>query len=431
MKVWNNANKSHNDMGGGFVRLMDDGAAGPQTHTIGVAPNASSASTWCNIEKDPDTAATISVTWSAQVQFPTMCRWRNLRIVPGAVTHNIYGNTVADEMVAMDNCVVDNTANKSIISGYIYKYLHNVTLTGGNTCNFNDLANAANGWVINAGMVGTKTSTPSNQPFILVGCNLPGFRVLRSSTTQGNHGRIVYNNRIFNAAYEKITTGEVLLDGFANVQNLYDHDNSGSIITCMNYFADADLTTVDNYLDMHNTAVGNRASRMYNDVAASKVVPSGVQKIGTSMFNIYDNYNLKDDRFSTGVGSVGAWAYDYSVGNIGNVSLFGSVSRAATDAPHNDNADTPYMGNAWLPSSEYNIFRTALGFTQTQIMDMFTNYLVAPRGVPAQGGNYIPLAGSTYLKSRVPVGRAILKKDLAGTTRRTDGTGAAGAYESA
>lgn len=431
LKVWNNANKSHNDLGGGFVRLMDDGAAGPQTHTIATAPNSSSASTWCNIEKDPETAATISVTFSAQCSFPSLVRWRNITLTPSAQTHNFIGNNTADEMIALDNVIVDNTANKTIVSWYIYKYLHNVTLTGGQICNFNGLAASNNGLAIIAGMVGTATSTITNQAFVMVGCTMPGFFVTRSTTSQGNHGRIVYNNRIKYAAYEKLTTGETLLDGFANVQNLYDHDNSGAVVTCMNYFADGDLTTVDNYVEMHNTAVGNRASRMYNDVAASKVIPSGVQKIGVSAFNVYDNYNIKDDRFSTGAGSVGAWAYTYSVGNIGNVSLFGTVSRAATDAPHNDNADTPYMGSAWLPSSESNLFRTALGFTTTQIMDMFTNYLVAPRAVPAQGGNYIPLSTATYIKSRVPVGRSILKKDIAGTTRRTDGTGAAGAYESA
>lgn len=431
LRTWNNSNKSHNDFGGGFIRLMDDGLGGAQLHTIATAPANAPGNTWVTIEKDPDTAAVISITFSVQSSFPSLCKWRNISLIPSAQTHNIIGNNTADEMVAMDNCVIDNTANKTIVSWYVYKYLHNLTLTGGQACNFNGLAATNNGLAIIAGMVGTATSTTTNQPLIMVGCNMPGFALSRGTTTQGNHGRIMYNNRVKYAAYEKLTTGETLLDGLANVQNLYDHDNSGAVVTCMNYFADGDLTTVGNYIDMHNTAVGNRSSRMYNDVVASEVVPSGVQKRGVSMFSIYDNYNFKDDRFSTGAGSVGTWAYGYSVGNIGNVSLFGAVSRANTDAPHNDNADTPYMGDAWLPSSEYNLFRVALGFSQAQIMAMFTNYLVAPQAVPAQGGNYIPLSGSTHLKSRVPVGRSILKRDLAGTLRRTDGTGAAGCYESA
>lgn len=431
LKTWNNSNKSHNDHGGGFIRLMD--TAGADTlHTIATAPANSPGSTWCTIEKDPLSSAAISVTFSTQCSFPSLCKWKNITLVPSTQTHNIIGNNTADEMVAMDTCIIDNTANKTIISWYIYKYLHNLTLIGGRLCNFNGLAATNNGLAIMAGIVGTVTSTTTNQPLIMVGCTLPSFAVTRGTTTQGNHGRILYNNKIKYAAYEKLTTGETLLDGFANVQNLYEHDNSGAVVTCMNYFADGDLTTVTNYVEMHNTAVGNRASRMYNDVVACDVIPNAVQKVGVSLFNIWDNYNTKDDRFNTGAGSVGAWAYQYSVGCIGNVSLFGAVNRAATDAPHNDNSPTPYMGNVWLPTSEYNLFRTALGFTMTQIMDNnFTNYTVAPRSVPALGGNYTPLSGAVYIKSRVPVGRSVLIKDIAGTTRRTDGTGSAGAYESA
>lgn len=431
VKAWNNTNKSHNDLGGGTVRLMDDGLGGAQTHTIATAPVNSPGSTWIVIEKDPSTAAVITVTWSAQSSFPSLCKWRNLTALSGASTYDFIGNNTADEMLSLDNIIVDNTANKTVAAWWIYKYLRNVQLTGGNDCNFNGLAASNNGLALMLGVVGTTTSSTTNQPAMMIGCTLPRFAVLRATTSQGNHGRILYNNKLWYAAMEKITTGETLLDGLVNMQNQYEHDNSGSIVTCMNFFADADLTTVNNYLEMCNTAVGNRASRMYNDIAASKTAPNGTVKRGVSRYNVWDNSNQKADCFNSGAGSVGAWEYLFGVGNEGNVSLFGAVSRAATDAPHNDNADTPYMGCAWLPSSEYNLGRTALGFTQAQIMAMFTNYTVAPQAVPAIGGNYKPLSGSTYLKGRVPTGFQPFKKDLSGTTRRTDGTGAAGAYESA
>ena len=432
VKVWNNANKSHNDLGGGIVRLMDDGAGGAQSHTVATAPVNSPGSTWIIIEKDPATAATITVTWSVQSSFPSLCKWRNITALAGAAAYCFIGNNAADEMLSLDNIIVDNTANKTVAAWWIYKYVRNVQLTGGNDCNFNGLAASNNGLALMLGVVGTTTSSTTNQPYMMIGCTLPRFAVLRATTSQGNHGRIIYNNKLWYAAYEKLTTGETLLDGLVNMQNQYEHDNSGSIVTCMNYFADADLTTINNYLEMCNTAVGNRASRMYNDIAASKTAPNGTVKRGVSRYSIWDNSNQKADPFNSGAGSVGAWEYLYGVGNEGNVSLFGAVSRAATDAPHNDNADTPYMGCAWLPSSEYNLGRTALGFTQTQIMDNnFTNYTVAPRAVPAIGGNYKPLAGATYLKSRIPSGSLPFKKDLNGATRRSDGTGAAGAYESA
>lgn len=430
LKTWNNANKSHNDLGGGFVRLMDDGAGGPQTHTIATAPANSPGNTWMVIEKDPSTAAVISVTWSAQTSLPSLVKWRNVSIVPSATTYNILGNSTADEMVAMDNCVVDNTANKTIVGWYIYKYFHNVTLTGGNACDFNGLAASNNGIAIMAGFVGTKTSTlTGGHPGLMVGNILPGYTVGWSTSSQGNHGRIFYNNRFRNALVFSVTA-TTLLDGMANVQNQFECDAVAGAVA-ENFFADGCLITVTNYVEMHVTAVGERCSRMYNDVAASKVIANGVPKLGTSKFCIWDNTNQKADCFSSGAGSVGAWAYLYGVGNVGNVSLFGQVNRLATDAPHNDNTDSPYMGCAWHPSSEYNLFRTALGFTKAQIMAMFPNYTVGPQAVPAEGGSYIPLSTASYLKSRVPVGFSVLKKDLLGTTRRTDGTGAAGCYESA
>lgn len=431
LRTWNNANKSHNDLGGGIIRLMDNGSGGAQTHTVATAPVNSPGDTWCTIEKDPGTGASISVTWSAQCAFPSLTRWRNVSIVPSVQTYNVLGPNTATGMVALDKCVVDNTANKTIVAWYNYVYLHNVTLAGGQPCNFAGLNRADYGLVINAGMVGTATSKllSTLQHFSLtVGCYLPADIIGPTTSTQGSHGKIAHNNRLVGAVFTN-SSATTLLDGLANVQNLYEQPTGGGV--AMNFFADGDLTTVTNYIEMHNTAVGERASRMYNDAVACKVVPNGVQKIGVSRYSIWDNYNLKDDRFNTGAGSVGAWAYSYGVGNSGNVSLFGNVSRSTGDSPHNDNADTPYMGSAWLPSSEFNLGRTALGFTQAQIMAMFTNYTVGPKGSPVIGGNYIPLAGSIYLKNRVPVGLSVLKKDIAGAVRRTDGTGAAGAYESA
>lgn len=430
LKTWNNSNKSHNDHGGGFIRLMDDGVGGPQTHTIATTPANSPGNTWCNIEKDPATAAVITVTWSAQCAFPSLTRWKNVRIAPSAQTYNVLGPNTSAAMVALDGCTIDNTANKTIVAWYNYVYLHNNTLTGGVACNFAGLNAADWGLASMVGMVGTKTSTLQttlNHPSLIVGCVLPGYIVGWSTSTQGNHGRIIYNNKV-RAAVMTNAAATTLLDGMANVQNQYECDGVASQVA-MNYFSDGDLTTVSNYVEMHNTAVGERCSRMYNDNASCKVIPNGIVKMGSSKFSIWDNYNIKTEMFTSGIGSVGNWSYEYSVGNVGNVCLFGKVTRSASDAPANNDTDQ-YMGNAWLPSSEYNLGRTALGFTQAQIMAMFSNYTVQPKGSPVEGGTYVPVSGATYLKSRVPVGFSVLNKDLAGTTRRTDGTGAAGAYES-
>jgi hypothetical protein len=110
--------------------------------------------------------------------------------------------------------------------------------------------------------------------------------------------------------------------------------------------------------------------------------------------------------------------------------LFGDVGRVASALPHNDNNPGPYLGNAWLPSSQPNLFQTALGLTQAQIEAMFVNYTVGPKASPAIGGDYTPTHAATNLQNAVPAGMHVLTKDLAGVARRTDGTGAAGAFES-
>lgn len=437
LATWNNTASAghsvlHLDHGGGSVRFMD-AAGSAVTHTIAAAPTARTAQTYCEITNDPLATGVITLQWSALASMPTMMKWKGALVIDtgGAGTWCIMGPNAAASMVWLSGLTCNTTTGKSI-SGYAqYVYLDNLTLTGVKTT-FLQLAPAPASIARAVGIVSSVTAAyPNNvsdQPKLLIGCVMPGYGLQVDPTAVGDHGRIVYNNRINSGVLANAASATVNL-GFANVQNLYESDNTLTVAS-LNQWADSDLTTITNYIEQHNTAPGGRCSRTYNDIAASKLAPNGLRKIGSHLYNIWDNYNIKSDTFNGGTGSTGNWEMTYSVGNRGNVSLFGNIGRNATDAPHNDNVDSPYMGNAWLPSSEYNLFRTALGFTQAQIMAMFGNYTVGPKAVPAIGGNYVPLSTSTYLKGRVPAGASILKYDLSGALRRTDGTGAAGAYES-
>lgn len=438
VKAFNAANGIvHSDHGGAFVRLMDNAGAA-QTHTISTAPTApaSPSATYCTVEPDPANTGAISVQFTAQSQYPDMMRWRGFTLASNASsTRTFIGQNNARSKLVVDKVTYDLTANA--MDGATYysaKYLRNITLTGGRSVDFNGIPNATANIALMAGVVGTATSSVSginDQPKLTIGCVLPKFLSQPEpfATGDGDHGRIIYNNKFYRAVFS--STARTLSYGFANVQNQYEHDGADAAVMSMNFFADGDLTTITNYVEQHNTAVGNRASRMYNDAVGSQVAPNGIPKLGCSIYNIWDDYNIKTDTYNAdGAGATGNWAYYYSVGNRGNVSLFGAVNRSTADAPANDNSFAAYLGGAWLPSSEYNLFRTALGFTQAQIMAMFGNYTVGPQASPAIGGNYVPASTAAYLKGRVPAGRSVLKKDLAGTTRRTDGTGAAGAYES-
>lgn len=425
MATWNNANRGHNNYGGGTIRLMDN-AGSAKTHTISAGFANTPGLTHLVVEKDPASPAVITITWGGQVQMAPMTLWRNLTVLvaPGVTSSYAFlGYNAARDTFYIDNCIFDNTQNQTTLLWYSLTYWRNISFTGGNQFATSDTNTAM--------LIGCVSLSNGSRPGnaysakTTIGNSMPLYQVtLDGQSGDGDHGKFTYNNRV-NAIYLNNPAVNTIAYGVASIQNLAE---ANAIAAAIHHFADGDRTTILNLIDMHNTGVGERCSRMYNDLVADKVAPSGVLKIGTSKYCIWDNYNIKTDYFNGGQGSVGNFAYEYSVGNVGNVSLFGMVNRGSVEAPTNDGTDN-YLGNIWLTSSEYNLFRTALGLTQAQIMAMFTSYTAAPQGAPALGGNYKPLSTAANLKGRVPVGFSVLGKDISGAVRRTDGTGAAGAYE--
>jgi hypothetical protein len=359
-----------------------------------------------------------------------MAYWRNLRHVPNVQYSWIGPNTAGSQFVA-DNCTIDNPANRAMVTWYDFKYVLNISHLSGGTGTWNSLPLTASAVSVMAGYE-SPTYTASLDGIAVVGCKCPFAPV--SAAVRGVYGhnnRVLYNNKLAAILLQNTALNQNAY-GVVVVQNACEWGANTSSITLMNLFADSDITTVSNLVDQCNTAAGERASRMYNDVIESKVAPSGVIKRGASKYNVWDNYNSKSDYFSLGggQGSVGNWSYQYSVGNFGNVSLFGDVQRDPTSSPRNSAVDA-YLGCAWLPSSEYNLGRTALGFSQAQIMAMFGNWTTKPQASPVLGGDYRPKATATYIKSRVPAGAAVLRYDITGAARLNNGVGAAGAYEAA
>jgi hypothetical protein len=260
---------------------------------------------------------------------------------------------------------------------------------------------------------------------VIVGNNLPGYSVFIDNFVPGNHGKFIYNNRLRRIDLTLATA--TTINGLPTVmQNMVELQTNG--LTCCNIFADGDQSTVGWSYRNYNTAVGERASGPYNDVAGTNIAPAGMIKRVIDKNSVYANVNIKTDTFVSGGGGAGVWASSYGVGNVGRVSLFGAHQQTATDQPHNDNNDTPYMGNYWIPGSIPNA--QFLGYTKAQIQAWFVNWTVAPAASPALGGNYKPLSTATPLHGLIPAGAQSLKYDLAGATRRDDGTGAVGAYES-
>jgi hypothetical protein len=426
IKAFNNANKGHNDLGGGVVRLKDN-AGLALTHTLDRDGPYSPGTTWCYIERDPAATAAVTLTASGLRQMSDMLSWggNGLIVAPTSGQYTFSGNLGTTELVDIHDITLDTTGGTNRLSLHARRWLRNITITGSVQMDFSGFGGGSTYNVhLASGVVATVANNPTNfGAQMMLGNTLPG-TIVGVLGGEGSDGTIIANNKLLSIFMENLSA-VTFSRGYWALQNVIETN----VAQALKVFADGDHTTITNFGQAYNVACGERSSHFYNDDAASKVVPNGLIKKGTSRFNIFDNINIKGDTFNSGAGSVGPWAMMYGVSNVGDVSLFGQVGRGAGDLPHNDNADVPYLGMAWLPSSEPNLFRTALGFTQAQIMAMFTNYTVQPQAAPALGGNYKPVSGATNLRNRVPSGLAGLKFDIAGVARKNDGTGAAGAYE--
>lgn len=432
VRAWNLANRGHGDIGGAVVRLMDaDGA--DVTHTISTGITTSwGGATYCTIERDPLAVGVVSVTWTANAQYPDKVRWRNLRIVASTGAYLILGPNTSGSVLHIDSCEIDNTANRNISAYYDFPFVTNVKIAGSNSVNFTSLAvsgSTQNGVALLAGCYSTSGARVQNNcGLVTVGNSFPvlDMIVTAADANRVQHGKIIYGNR-FNSV--KWNSGGVAMQisGLPSFVGNIIERYTGEQNT-LHLFADGDVTTVPWALSAYNTCVGERSSRAYNDVAATNLTPSGTLKRLFSMHEITDNQNWKGDTFPAGapVGGPGSWMHAYGVGRVGGVNLFGDVTRSAAGAPHNDNTDAPYFGMHWSSGSEYNLQRQ--GLSQAQVVALFTSYTVAPSGTSVAGGDYRPKPTSTHLQNRV-TRRMGLRFDTSGTVRRLDGSGAPGALE--
>ena len=439
LAAWNNTNRGHNDHSGSVVRLMDaDGSA--STHTIAASNNTTAGLCWTRVEKDPASTAAVTVTASGIFNMPSLVKYcGGLIVKTGSAYSFSVSAATANSMVCLESISFDNVGGYAEIGAYTnLMWQYNVTLTSGHLKRIAKLTASQVNTVIQAGVVCASSSSSNIEAHSVIGCNVGERYTEPTSANIGTDtcdGTIIYNNR-FRAGMSVGKTSPAVR-GYAIVQNLVESPTA--VTQCISFAADGTTQSINNFIEMYNTAVGERSSQMYNDVPATDILPSGLRKVGTAKYNVWDNYNIKGDTFQRTSGNaagVGNWSCMYQVGNAGNISLFGSVNRGSSnsggsDAPNNDGFDG-YLGMSWLPSSNYNLQHTRagwVGMSKPDIMALFSGYTVAPQASPAVGGAYTLVGASSPLYGCVPSGLAALGKDLAGVARLNDGSGAAGAYE--
>lgn len=336
IKAFNNANNGHNDLGGGVVRLMDNGG-GARTHTLDRDGPYTTAAMWCYIERDPAATGAVTVTASGTRQMSDMLSWggNGLIVAPTSGQYTFSGNFGSTELCDIHDITLDTTGGTNRLSLHARRWLRNINVTGAVQMDFSGFGGTSTYNVhLASGVVATVANNPTNfGSQMMLGNTLPA-TVVGVLGGEGSDGTIIANNKLLSIFMEN-TSATTFSRGYWALQNVIETN----IAQALKVFADGDHTTIFNFGQAYNVACGERSSHFYNDDAASKVVPIGLIKKGTSRFNIFDNINIKGDTFSSGAGSVGTMAMMYGVSCVGDVSLFGQVGRGAGDLPHIERAE--------------------------------------------------------------------------------------------
>lgn len=219
--------------------------------------------------------------------------------------------------------------------------------------------------------------------------------------------------------------------GAAIVQNLFEY-NTATSTAILRIAGGSSGVTVTNVMIWHNTLVGQRINRCYNDTSNSAPLRTLWSEVG----NIFDSTEIKSDTFATqNTARVGNWACVYGVGYYGNVDVEASTNGGAVGVNAIFQPEFPGLYSDYVPvSSSANTQASnqppngVTGMRDTSYPGYVSRRAWDGSAIGTGYGDY-HLAATTILRGKIPAGRALLPYDLDGVERKNDGTGAPGAYE--
>lgn len=422
IQTFNNASRGHNDHSGATIFLMDDGASGAVAHVIGANMGTTlSGSCWTEIKPDASAVGAVSLNVTAVRTVPSLLNWK-VTITQGSGFYLNGAATNGNVMAAYEGKTITVAGTIQLNYQCGLTYLRNATLAGvsaSGNCMHNTFGTTRTQTVLS---LGTVVSAPTGgyvvHPRAIIGCTLPKGALTEPNLAtipnlDASDGGIIANNIVHSAAtVSQLFHLQAVTRGFALVQNVIEHISNTT--AALQVSADGSVLAVANFLDFHNTVVGERYNLAYTDVAGS----AGISKRIHCRFSLWREYNCKSDTFTTNTtvsGRTGNWRNRYFVGNEGCLSLKAAADGTTAPTP---TTGASWLGEYWEPSSTPNAL----------IADVtFTSDLSGSAGVG--GGTYSLTGVSNDAYSRVSSGLAMLAFDIAGTARFNDGTGAAGAYE--
>jgi hypothetical protein len=246
----------------------------------------------------------------------------------------------------------------------------------------------------------------------------------RAATSPVNIMPIIAFNKILNSQLVSVkliklfeTTNSPL--GAVVVQNVLEQSsNDGQALVWM--AADSSTgTPVNNALLWHNTIVGQRINRAYNDDGSDRLL----RTVWSEKYDIREGEAIKSDTFTTANSArVGNWPVLYGVGRSG------MMSPVITTIGANPDFQNEFAGlNGYSPSTTGNPPRS----TVQNLIDYlhFVNRSATDAISDGLGNGDYRLKPNSPAIGIVPSEKAVLSYDIAGRPRYNDGNGAAGAYE--
>ena len=244
-------------------------------------------------------------------------------------------------------------------------------------------------------------------------------------------GRIRWNVAFRNGGEAAISTDQEPATRGLSILNCLITD--GAVTgPLMRIGADGDLNGLAGIYLSHSTIFGARANLAYEDTA----MPSAVKHLVFLRGCILQEFNHKDDTFAWQSGHTHTWAIGHHVGFHGNVYL--DVTNNGSLGPSQASwlGEVLEVGSVRGRSSGQPmppIFTDGTAGTGDFTLVDDASFSARPDTQTLAAADLIAEADWTVnlAHGRIAAGRHVAPFDLTGQARRTDGSGAAGAYERA
>ncbi len=309
-----------------------------------------------------------------------------------------FGNTSPDLVLARGNDFNNCTTSGGGLCAILYTFL-------GNTDSYANTGTAANTMQFDT-KAGLSPRTASIQP--LIAFNLMYHQVI--------------NGSVFGFFGQTSETGAI---GAGFIQNLVENNFTDSSAAKVSIAADGTTNTpVNNVMLWHNTLVGGRINRAYNDENGATIrVRQGWQEIG----NIYDQEAIKSDTFNAppNAGRVGNWMELYGTSRYGMYSVEPTGFTIASGQFKQECFDGL---DSKVPAITCGSTNPPTSGVQAVNVVKYNTRAAYDGSVAGSGGGDYTLQNTSPALGLITAGHAVLAFDIAGNARNNAG-GSAGAYE--